>query len=187
MFTTLFTVAAFALSALAADLSINTPKAVTTCQEVTVTWQGGKAPYTVSVVPGDDPCDDALVTLPSTNDTWFKWQNPSLQPGTKVIFAIEDATEDEAWSAELTIQAGSTTSCPSPSSSASSSDSAAGTGTTLVVPAQATQTVGSTDDSPVVNGGATPGGSLGAAGPSMKGGAVAVSVGLVLASLSIVL
>jgi len=176
MFAAIFSVAALAFAGLVAaeDITINTPQAVHQCQEVVITWKGGKGPYNVSVVPGDDPCDEALVEFPVTNDTWYHWQNPGLKPGTKIIFAAEDATGDEAWSAELTVQAGSTSTCNSTIPGAPSPS-----GTTLAVPASQYTTGSSSDpsDGPVANAG----GSLGAA-PSAKNGLMtAVGAGLVAA------
>jgi len=183
MFAALFTVATLALAAFASEVTINTPKSVTQCQEVTITWQGGKAPYKVSVVKADNPCDEALVELPETNDTWFKWQNPQLNPGSKVVFAIEDGSDDEAWSGEVTIQKGTTATC----SAVVSSSAAPASGTTLdVPPAAATTTVAP------VNAGddtgsqpAAPGGAISAA-ISSKGGFVAAGMASFVALVSVV-
>jgi len=171
MFAAIFTLAALALGAFAADkeVSINTPTAVVQCKRVTITWQGGKGPYNVSVVPGDDPCDQALVEFPTTNDTWYHWQAPGLNPGTKIVFAIEDATSDEAWSAEVTVQKGTTSTCDSTIPGSPS-------GTTIAVPATPTDD-SSTDAGPVAN----PGGSISAAPATKSGLMTAVGAGLVAA------
>jgi len=164
MFAAIFTVATLALSVFAsAEVSVNTPKAVTTCQEVVITWQNGVAPYSLSVVPGDDPCDAALESFPSTNDTWFHWESPNLTAGTKIIFAVEDATGDEVWSGELTIQAGSTTSCNAP--------------------AESTPANSASPSSPVVNPGT--GSNISAAPSSKKAGLSVAAAGLV-AFLSVI-
>jgi len=172
MFAALFTIATLVLSAFADDeLSINTPTAVSTCQEVVITWQKGTPPYNLAVVPGDDPCDAALAEFPSTNDTWFHWEAPNLAAGTQIVFALEDATGDEVWSGELTIKAGSTTSCNSTASSA------AGSGTTLVIPAAETAPASASPSSPVVNPGT--GSGLSGAAPSSKGGLTVAGAGFV--------
>ncbi|KIP07621.1 hypothetical protein PHLGIDRAFT_35334 [Phlebiopsis gigantea 11061_1 CR5-6] len=123
MFTTVLSAAAI-LSALAIrgvkadDFSIATPQ-FTQCQDVHVTWEGGKAPYNLLIVPNDDPCEKTLVDLGDHQGQSITW-NVGLPAGTQLLLSLADATDEEAWSHTITVGASNDTSCLAGASSSSS-------------------------------------------------------------------
>lgn len=145
MYSTLFALFAFVVAVFAADLSVNTPQNVQECKRMTLTWQGGKAPYAISVLNATDPCGESLAELPDTNDTWYHWASPNVTG--PVIFAVVDGNGDEEWTNALTIANSTTGSCTATGS---------GSGTTMVVTNTAPPAVpsaASSDAPPIANAG----------------------------------
>ncbi|KAJ7030437.1 hypothetical protein C8F04DRAFT_1222394 [Mycena alexandri] len=129
MFATLITLALFAAPALngVAAFDINTPK-VTECSPAQVTWDATKGPYNLLVVSPNDPCGDILADLGDHNGTSMTWTpGAAFKAGTQLLFSLEDANGDEAWSGNVTVAAGSDTACLNAASatSASAADSPA--------------------------------------------------------------
>ncbi|KAJ7773359.1 hypothetical protein B0H16DRAFT_147402 [Mycena metata] len=121
MFATLITLALFAAPALngVAAFNINTPK-VTECSPVQVTWDSTKGPYNLLIVSPQDPCGDILADLGDHDGTSMTWTpGPAFKTGTELLFSLEDANGDEAWSGNVTVAAGSTACLASSATSAS--------------------------------------------------------------------
>ncbi|GJE88686.1 hypothetical protein PsYK624_047690 [Phanerochaete sordida] len=162
MFTTLVSAAAL-LSALAIRgasaqdaFAIDTP-VMTQCQDVHVTWSGGKAPFNLIVVPSDAPCDQVLVDLGDHQGQSITW-NVGIAAGTQVMLSLQDANEDEAWSGIITVGGNDDSSCLAAASSAASSAAPSSS----VSPADAeptpatTLTVAPDANTPAANAGASP-------------------------------
>jgi len=149
MFSTLLSatlVLAAAIQGATADFAISTPSLVQ-CESVPVSWAKSVAPYNLAVVHSNDPCGDVLLDLGDHNGTTMHWL-VALPVGTQVMFSLLDNGDDEAWSGNMTVQAGNSTACLTGSSSDSATPSTAtiapgstdasgatdaATGTTLVV------------------------------------------------------
>ncbi|KAG8748223.1 hypothetical protein FRC10_007611 [Ceratobasidium sp. 414] len=166
---TLFTVAAAALSVSA--LTIDTPKNLTQCNTVTLTWHGKKAPFVLAVLPScDSGIDEPLLELAPMNVTTYKW-TVNVPPKTgSIAFAITDVEGNEAYTDEVEIGTSNVTclssaSSNAPSSVAPTSTKAAATSasvrTTLVV---ATTSAASAPSKPVNVGGNSGGSSSGSGG-----------------------
>lgn len=142
MFSTL--VSATLLSALAiqgafADFTINTIS-LTQCDNAHVTWSETTGPYNLAVVPVDDPCNTILVDLGDHSGLSMTWYNVSVAAGTKVMFSLLDADDNEAWSGEMTVADGDSSCLPGASSAVSDVSSVASdaSGSTSDVSASAT-------------------------------------------------
>jgi len=139
---------ATAIQGASAGFAISTPQLVQ-CESTHISWASAVAPYNLAVVHSNDPCGDVLLDLGDHNGTSMSWV-VGLAVGTQVQFSLMDNGDDEAWSGNMTVQAGNSTSCLSGSSASSdgatltaTTDAAgstdapgatdAGTGTTLVV------------------------------------------------------
>jgi len=112
MFATLFSASLLSLVAIQgvlADFTVDTP-AFTQCQDTQIKWDTTKAPYSVLIVPGENPCSDAIADLGSHNGSSMTWK-ANVPAGTKVMISVEDAELEEAWSGEITIGASNDTSC----------------------------------------------------------------------------
>jgi hypothetical protein len=137
MFRTFVTVALFftvALQGALADFAVSTPE-ITACKggEVKVSWQAATAPYSVVVVPADDPCGDALLDAGDVDQTFTSFKVDNFKAGQKVQVSVMDANDEEGWSGVIEVKqcpAGSTSPVSSQANSASASKTAA---TTLVV------------------------------------------------------
>lgn len=144
MLATFFSVALFSALGASAQLVLYTPAALNECQNTTITWEGTTGPYSLYVVPSDDPCGDALVDFGDIDGTTASW-NVNITAGTNVTLTIIDDDDNEAWSNAMTIGSGDS-SCMigTPLEGAiiqgniSSSSSATPSPTTLVVNPEAT-------------------------------------------------
>jgi len=113
------------VTAVMAQLTVNTPTGAITCLNQQVTWTGGVSPYVIQIQPGGDPSQAAIQTftgLTGTSYTWFVTEAANTQ----VFIRLRDSTGTTAESGTFTIMAGGT--C---SSSGSASASTSG-GTTPV-------------------------------------------------------
>ncbi|PPR00784.1 hypothetical protein CVT24_000749 [Panaeolus cyanescens] len=135
MYSTFLSVALFAAPAFAA-FAINSP-ALKQCEPSRISWEPAVEPYNLIVVPASDRCGDALVEIGDFNKTSIMWTT-NLPAGTKVILSLVDATDEEAWSNEITIADSDDDSClPGRSaapSSASSTPAAAASSTPASTP-----------------------------------------------------
>ncbi|KAM0755270.1 hypothetical protein T439DRAFT_284165, partial [Meredithblackwellia eburnea MCA 4105] len=89
-------------------VQVNTPAAVVQCQPVAITYSGGTAPYFLSVIPGGQAGATPLVSFPSSATTTagsYTW-TVNIASGTSITFQIRDNTGTLAYSAPVTIQAG---------------------------------------------------------------------------------
>ncbi|KAL8278684.1 hypothetical protein RQP46_008976 [Phenoliferia psychrophenolica] len=102
------TLALLASSALA-TLTINTPSSLVACEPTLISWSGGTAPYYVTVLPGGviSTTLESLVT--DLNITSYTWTVNIA--GVAVTLALKDSTGALAYTAAVTIQAGTSTSC----------------------------------------------------------------------------
>ncbi|KAG8983007.1 hypothetical protein FRB94_008186 [Tulasnella sp. JGI-2019a] len=109
-----------------AQLTVNTPVSVVQCLPVLLNWNGGIAPYYVTVLPGGQPGAAPLESLSSgTSGTSLTW-NVDIAAGTEVTIGVRDSTGSVAYSALVTIQSGSSSSCLGNAGGSSASASAAG-------------------------------------------------------------
>ncbi|KDE07321.1 hypothetical protein MVLG_02365 [Microbotryum lychnidis-dioicae p1A1 Lamole] len=106
-------------AALAQSLLINTPTSLIECQPYAVTWSGGMAPYYVSVLPGGQLSATALTTLDEqpTTSTTYTWI-VNIASGTTVTLKVLDSAGNSAFTAQVTIQAGSSNACLTASTTA---------------------------------------------------------------------
>ncbi|KZT07790.1 uncharacterized protein LAESUDRAFT_650651 [Laetiporus sulphureus 93-53] len=112
MFTTLVSAAllSLAIRGARADFAINTPT-FTECQPANISWSNtGAAPYSLIVVPANDPCGDEVADLGDFYGTSTSWK-VALAAGEDVMLSVMDASGDEAWSGSVShpIRAGSLT------------------------------------------------------------------------------
>ncbi|EMD34035.1 hypothetical protein CERSUDRAFT_117545 [Gelatoporia subvermispora B] len=125
MFASLVSVALFstlAIQGARADFSVDTPTLVQ-CQSVQVKWDStNSAPYNLIVVPAAEPCGDVLADLGDHNGTSMHW-TVNLAAGTQVMFSLQDAVDDEAWSGGMTVQPSNDSSCLSAASSSAAASS----------------------------------------------------------------
>ncbi|KAG8983001.1 hypothetical protein FRB93_007702 [Tulasnella sp. JGI-2019a] len=115
-----------------AQLTVNTPADVVQCQPILLIWSGGTAPYYVTVLPSQQLVSAApLESLSSgTSGTSLIW-NVDIAAGTLVTIVLKDATGTEAYSAPITIQPGSSSSCLGNAGGSSASASMAGASSTV--------------------------------------------------------
>ncbi|KAG8738598.1 hypothetical protein FRC10_006669 [Ceratobasidium sp. 414] len=118
-----------------ADPSISTPAAVVQCQPAQISFTASHTPVFISIIPGGQPSATPLEDLGQQSASPFTWI-ANIAEGTSITFQIRDSTGAVAYSAPVTIQNGSDSSCigqnpsgsgsptataPGPSSSASAS------------------------------------------------------------------
>ncbi|KAG6332760.1 hypothetical protein ID866_6334 [Astraeus odoratus] len=108
-FVTLSAALAAAVSAVH-GLTINTPASVVACEPTQFTWDGGSAPYYLSLVPGGQPTASPIKQFPNQDGTSYTWL-VDLQAGTIFNIALKDSTGATSYSDIITIQSGSSTSC----------------------------------------------------------------------------
>ncbi|RSH77529.1 uncharacterized protein EHS24_003085 [Apiotrichum porosum] len=138
MFVKATTFAALMATALAQTFSVSTPASLITCQPSLISWTGGTAPFILSVIPGGDVSAAALEYLESsTTSSSYTW-TVNLVGGTYITFKVTDATGANVYSAPLTIQAGSSTSCMT-TTGGSSSTEAGSSGTAAATDASTTE------------------------------------------------
>ncbi|BEI86055.1 hypothetical protein CcaverHIS002_0603420 [Cutaneotrichosporon cavernicola] len=127
--------AVLAVSAAAqASFSIITPPALVTCQPARLSWTGGVPPYILSIIPGGQTGAAALQDINNNIDVMAYTWNTNVVGGTYLTFKLVDKNGDIAYSAPLTVQAGSSTDClqagasqpPQPSAPAASAPAASG-------------------------------------------------------------
>jgi hypothetical protein len=106
---------------------INTPSSLVTCEPTLLSWDATTAPYYLTVIPAGEPSATPLENLGTITGTQYTW-NVDLAAGTAVSIALKDSTGTTLYTSELTITAGSSTSCVGASSSAASSSTSASTG-----------------------------------------------------------
>ncbi|KAI0346109.1 hypothetical protein BDW22DRAFT_1323204 [Trametopsis cervina] len=81
---------------------------VRTTEPAMITWQGGQAPYYVSLIPAGQPSAAPLKQFPTQNGNSFTW-NVDMQPGTAFTTALKDSSGTIVYSGEQTILGGSDT------------------------------------------------------------------------------
>jgi hypothetical protein len=112
MFSTLITAALFvslAIQRASASFAINTPNPQGS--SMNISWAPATPPYTIEIVPADDPCGEALETIPGLTTTKMTYTS-KLASGTRVVLYIFDNATNDAWSGQITIGANSNcTSC----------------------------------------------------------------------------
>ncbi|KDQ15947.1 hypothetical protein BOTBODRAFT_277221 [Botryobasidium botryosum FD-172 SS1] len=113
-----FSVAAFAallattvFAQTPSDPAVNTPVGVVVCQPASITVSGTHPPFILSVIPANQVGAAAIETLGTLAAAGaFTW-NVNLAAGTAITFQVKDATGVLGYSAAVTIQAGTSTSC----------------------------------------------------------------------------
>ncbi|KAJ7104057.1 hypothetical protein B0H15DRAFT_873440 [Mycena belliarum] len=125
MFATLLTFALFAAPALngVAALNIDTP-ALTQCGSAHITWDKSKGPYNLIVVDSADPCGDVLADLGDHTGTSITWK-VNFPANKTLMFSLEDADGQEAWSGAMKVAASSDVSCLNNAAAAGSSSAPA--------------------------------------------------------------
>jgi hypothetical protein len=123
MFATLLTLALFAAPTLkgVAAFSINTPELVQ-CGSAHITWDASKGPYNLIVVDSADPCGPVIGDLGDHNSTSITWK-VDIATGKSVMFSLEDADGEEAWSGIMKVAASTDASCLDNAAAASGSAS----------------------------------------------------------------
>ncbi|KIJ67062.1 hypothetical protein HYDPIDRAFT_109062 [Hydnomerulius pinastri MD-312] len=189
-FITLISALAAIVPAVLAQMTINTPPSVVTCEPTQFTWSGGQSPYYLSLVPAGQTTAAPLKQFATQSGTSYTW-NVDLQAGTSFTISLKDSTGNTAYSDIVTIQAGATTSCVNTSvqESGGSSGSAApaptgGSGTTAgSTSGSSTKATGASGSpSPTTSGSATQSGAANRLTVSSAFG-VAGAMGLVGAAL----
>ncbi|KAJ7170765.1 hypothetical protein C8R43DRAFT_980985 [Mycena crocata] len=174
MFATLLTLALFAAPALngVSAFQMNTPD-LTQCGSARITWEKTKGPYNLIVVDSAEPCGEPLADLGDHDGTSITWK-VDFASKSKLMFSLEDANGDEAWSGEMTVGNSTDASCldnaaafVGSSISGSGSASKATLPTATVAAAGAAVTGGSDDSTPDPLGAAS-GGSNGASALHMN-------------------
>jgi len=129
MYSTLFTITLFFALALRvrADLTVYTP-VFTQCQPATLTWDATSGPYDVLVLDSNNLCGDPLAEFDNVDVTTFSWPAVTLAAGKQVTIAVFDSTNAEGWSASITVQPGSDSSCLTSGNTDSNSNSNNNTG-----------------------------------------------------------
>ncbi|MER6384092.1 Ser-Thr-rich GPI-anchored membrane family protein [Streptomyces sp. NPDC001118] len=95
------------------SFTINTPTNVVVCQPVLITWSGGEAPYSLTILPGSQPGAAPLRDLGQQDGTSYTW-TADLPAGTSVGLTLKDSTGQVAQSAPFTINDGPDHSCVRP-------------------------------------------------------------------------
>ncbi|KAF8520518.1 hypothetical protein JB92DRAFT_3111729 [Gautieria morchelliformis] len=106
---------------------INTPASITECQPTQLGFSGGQPPYFLSILPGGQVGAAPIENLGTQSGTSLTW-NADIASGTSITFQIKDSTGATAFSAIVTVQAGSDTSCVGKNSLTSGSASGTASG-----------------------------------------------------------
>ncbi|GAA5863515.1 hypothetical protein JCM3774_006508 [Rhodotorula dairenensis] len=117
--------AAAALAVAQGALQINTPTALYTCEPYQLTWSGSQGPYFVRALAGGTTSQVLETLVSNENVNSYTW-NVNLAAGTSVTIGVTDSQGQSAYSAQVTVQEGSSTDCVG--QAASGSASAASTG-----------------------------------------------------------
>jgi len=108
---TVLTLTAFAgVSLAASDLVVITPPALYTCENATLEWSGGQSPFFPAIINGGEvaaPPIEYLLSTTKHKETWLV----NIAAGTPINIRVTEARGYVSYSAEVTIQAGSSTSC----------------------------------------------------------------------------
>jgi len=125
------TVAGLFLAMQASALTVNSPASLTTCQPVLLSWTDadGAAPYYPAIIPGGQSAAAPLKQFPSQTGTSLTW-NVDLAAGTSVTIQVTDGAGTINYSSQVTIQAGSDTSCVGSSAAAVAGATTTGASTT---------------------------------------------------------
>ncbi|GAA5985484.1 hypothetical protein JCM5350_004014 [Sporobolomyces pararoseus] len=120
----MFKLSAVALVALVAALvsgqQINTPTTgLFTCEPYLISFSGGQAPYTIRANQGGSVSQVLETIATDVTATSYTW-NVNLPAGQAVTLALTDATGATVYADQVTVQAGSSTSCVGQSASGSS-------------------------------------------------------------------
>ncbi|KAL5634669.1 hypothetical protein ACGC1H_002644 [Rhizoctonia solani] len=92
------------------DPSINTPSSLVQCQPTQLTWNASNTPVYISIIPGGNASAPALMDLGQQSGTSMTW-SVNITSGTSITFRIVDKLGTNAYSAPLTIQSSSNSSC----------------------------------------------------------------------------
>ncbi|CAE6466825.1 unnamed protein product [Rhizoctonia solani] len=92
------------------DPSINTPSSLVQCQPAQLTWNASNTPVYISIIPGGNASAPALMDLGRQSGTSTTW-NVNITGGTSITFRIVDTLGVNAYSAPVTIQSSSNSSC----------------------------------------------------------------------------
>ncbi|EST04568.1 hypothetical protein PSEUBRA_006315 [Kalmanozyma brasiliensis GHG001] len=122
---TVVAAAALAATSAVSAAQIGTPAAITQCQPVLLNWTGAQGKVYVSVIPGSQPSAAPLVTFApqDAGTTSLRWV-PNLPANTPITLAISDDSGVQSYSGQVTIRAGTDTSCLNSNASAAASGSA---------------------------------------------------------------
>ncbi|EUC57097.1 transmembrane protein, putative [Rhizoctonia solani AG-3 Rhs1AP] len=111
MFFCTSSILAFVVVAIAqADPSINTPAAVVQCQPAQISFTATSTPVFISILPGGQPSAAPLADLGQHNASPFTW-TANIAQGTSITFQVRDSKGAVAYSAPVTIQPSSDSSC----------------------------------------------------------------------------
>ncbi|KAJ2914055.1 hypothetical protein MD484_g6354, partial [Candolleomyces efflorescens] len=127
MYSTLLTIVALFAAPAFAAFAVNNPT-LTQCDTAKISWQKTQGPYNVIVVSANDPCGEPLVEIGDFEGSSIQWKT-IIPADTIVQVSIADASDDEAWSGNITVGRSTDSSCLT-SSGASSSSTATGSTTT---------------------------------------------------------
>ncbi|GAB1523021.1 hypothetical protein RhiTH_006150 [Rhizoctonia solani] len=108
-----------------ANPSINTPAAAVQCQPAQITWTATNTPVFISIIPGGQPSAAPLQDLGQQTTSPMTWL-ANIAAGTSITFQLRDSTGAVVYSAPITIQQSSDSSClgQQPSTSAGSATAA---------------------------------------------------------------
>ncbi|KAF7319469.1 hypothetical protein HMN09_00285500 [Mycena chlorophos] len=116
-----------------------------TCESFLVQWQGGIAPWTLSVLQAGDDSGAVIEELGTFQGTSFSW-DVNVAAGTSVLIQAQDSTGAIAVSEPLDVQAG-TTGCALTSASSAPSTSLTTTATTASSSTTSSSTLTTTSSS----------------------------------------
>ncbi|PWN22014.1 hypothetical protein BCV69DRAFT_162201 [Microstroma glucosiphilum] len=113
-----------AITYVRAQATVQSPANLIECQPAAITWSGASGSVYLSVVLGDDVSSAAYVSFPTQSGASgsYTWSKVNVTSGQTVTFIVNDSTGAPNYSSQVTVNAGSDTSCLS-SSSSSDSDS----------------------------------------------------------------
>ncbi|CAE6420564.1 unnamed protein product [Rhizoctonia solani] len=93
-----------------ADPSINTPPSFVQCQPAQISWNASNTPVYISIIPGGNASAPSLMDLGQQSGTSMTWP-VNITSGTSITLRITDAKGAIAYSAPVTIQSSSNSSC----------------------------------------------------------------------------
>ncbi|KAK4330705.1 hypothetical protein RTBOTA2_006375 [Rhodotorula toruloides] len=178
MKTVAYVASALALAGLASAQTINTPTALYTCEPYQLSWAGGSAPYYVRVLQGGTTSDVIETLVSAQSVTSYTW-NVNVPAGSSVTIGLTDSTGQSAYTAQVTVQAGSSTSCVGQSASGAAGGAA---GSSTAAAAGSSSAAGSS--AAASSAASTTGGARSSASSAASSGASAASSGASAASPS---